>query len=148
MGVICRKGVIFSLSNLNRSVFLSNPTYFFQSCAKQEWSISNRMKVVSHQGSWLRYFLKQMWVNHETIGLQKRGIPVSYCEISTTNVHVLLSRQKKEVFVIDPSSNMYYNWLTIIAAPVFYNWCMLICRYGFKLITILGFKFKVSMFPA
>ncbi|XP_010725872.1 cyclic nucleotide-gated cation channel alpha-3 isoform X1 [Meleagris gallopavo] len=39
--------------------------------------------------------------------------------------------QKKEVFVIDPSSNMYYNWLTIIAAPVFYNWCMLICRACF-----------------
>ncbi|XP_042723163.1 cyclic nucleotide-gated cation channel alpha-3 isoform X1 [Lagopus leucura] len=42
-----------------------------------------------------------------------------------------VNRQKKEVFVIDPSSNMYYNWLTIIAAPVFYNWCMLICRACF-----------------
>ncbi|XP_009997036.1 PREDICTED: cyclic nucleotide-gated cation channel alpha-3 isoform X3 [Chaetura pelagica] len=41
------------------------------------------------------------------------------------------SRQKKEVFVVDPSSNMYYNWLTIIAAPVFYNWCMLVCRACF-----------------
>ncbi|XP_072198197.1 cyclic nucleotide-gated channel alpha-3 isoform X2 [Excalfactoria chinensis] len=42
-----------------------------------------------------------------------------------------VNRQKKEIFVIDPSSNMYYNWLTIIAAPVFYNWCMLICRACF-----------------
>uniref|UniRef100_A0A8B9QVM8 Cyclic nucleotide gated channel subunit alpha 3 n=1 Tax=Anas platyrhynchos TaxID=8839 RepID=A0A8B9QVM8_ANAPL len=39
--------------------------------------------------------------------------------------------KKKEIFVIDPSSNMYYNWLTIIAAPVFYNWCMLVCRACF-----------------
>lgn len=51
--------------------------------------------------------------------------------IFSVNLHVLLFRQKKEVFVIDPSSNLYYNWLTIIAAPVFYNWCMLVCRYGF-----------------
>ncbi|XP_071403744.1 cyclic nucleotide-gated channel alpha-3 isoform X3 [Pithys albifrons albifrons] len=40
-------------------------------------------------------------------------------------------RPKKEVFVVDPSSNLYYNWLTIIAAPVFYNWCMLVCRACF-----------------
>ncbi|XP_074913759.1 cyclic nucleotide-gated channel alpha-3 isoform X5 [Buteo buteo] len=42
-----------------------------------------------------------------------------------------MARKKKEVFVIDPSSNIYYNWLTIIAAPVFYNWCMLVCRACF-----------------
>ncbi|XP_013809688.1 cyclic nucleotide-gated channel alpha-3 isoform X2 [Apteryx mantelli] len=42
-----------------------------------------------------------------------------------------LNRKKKEIFVIDPSSNMYYHWLTIIAAPVFYNWCMLVCRACF-----------------
>ncbi|XP_075574735.1 cyclic nucleotide-gated channel alpha-3 isoform X3 [Pelecanus crispus] len=39
--------------------------------------------------------------------------------------------KKKEIFVIDPSSNIYYHWLTIIAAPVFYNWCMLVCRACF-----------------
>ncbi|KAM6094393.1 PREDICTED: cyclic nucleotide-gated cation channel alpha-3 isoform X2 [Chlamydotis macqueenii] len=42
-----------------------------------------------------------------------------------------VNRKKKEIFVIDPSSNLYYNWLTIIAAPVFYNWCMLVCRACF-----------------
>ncbi|XP_021143349.1 cyclic nucleotide-gated cation channel alpha-3 isoform X2 [Columba livia] len=42
-----------------------------------------------------------------------------------------VNRKKKEIFVIDPSSNIYYNWLTIIAAPVFYNWCMLVCRACF-----------------
>ncbi|NXT28905.1 CNG1 protein, partial [Syrrhaptes paradoxus] len=51
--------------------------------------------------------------------------------ISSVNQHVFLSRKKKEIFVIDPSSNIYYNWLTIIAAPVFYNWCMLVCRACF-----------------
>uniref|UniRef100_A0A4X2KNX4 Cyclic nucleotide gated channel subunit alpha 3 n=1 Tax=Vombatus ursinus TaxID=29139 RepID=A0A4X2KNX4_VOMUR len=40
-------------------------------------------------------------------------------------------RRKKEIFVIDPSSNLYYRWLTIIAIPVFYNWCMLVCRACF-----------------
>ncbi|XP_007501130.1 cyclic nucleotide-gated cation channel alpha-3 isoform X2 [Monodelphis domestica] len=39
--------------------------------------------------------------------------------------------KKKEIFVIDPSSNLYYRWLTIIAVPVFYNWCMLVCRSCF-----------------
>ncbi|XP_053942087.1 cyclic nucleotide-gated cation channel alpha-3 isoform X3 [Cuculus canorus] len=42
-----------------------------------------------------------------------------------------IKRKKKEIYVIDPSSNIYYNWLTIIAAPVFYNWCMLVCRACF-----------------
>ncbi|KAM9264922.1 cyclic nucleotide-gated channel alpha-3 [Cariama cristata] len=42
-----------------------------------------------------------------------------------------VNRKKKDIFVIDPSSNIYYNWLTIIAAPVFYNWCMLVCRACF-----------------
>ena len=29
---------------------------------------------------------------------------------------------------MDPSSNVYYHWLTVIALPVFYNWCLLVCR--------------------
>ncbi|XP_067416036.1 cyclic nucleotide-gated channel alpha-3 isoform X2 [Emydura macquarii macquarii] len=40
-------------------------------------------------------------------------------------------KSKKEIFVIDPSSNLYYRWLTIIATPVFYNWCILVCRACF-----------------
>uniref|UniRef100_F6Z6F8 Cyclic nucleotide-binding domain-containing protein n=1 Tax=Ornithorhynchus anatinus TaxID=9258 RepID=F6Z6F8_ORNAN len=31
-------------------------------------------------------------------------------------------RKRKEIFVIDPSSNLYYRWLMVIAIPVFYNW--------------------------
>ncbi|KAM6448042.1 cyclic nucleotide-gated channel alpha-3 [Liasis olivaceus] len=42
-----------------------------------------------------------------------------------------LKKKKKDVFVIDPSSNLYYRWLGVIATPVFYNWCMLICRACF-----------------
>ncbi|XP_044118377.1 cyclic nucleotide-gated cation channel alpha-3 isoform X2 [Neovison vison] len=41
------------------------------------------------------------------------------------------STRKKDSIVVDPSSNMYYNWLTIIALPVFYNWCLLVCRACF-----------------
>ncbi|XP_047379213.1 cyclic nucleotide-gated cation channel alpha-3 [Sciurus carolinensis] len=39
--------------------------------------------------------------------------------------------EKKEAFVVDPSSNLYYRWLTAIAMPVFYNWCLLVCRACF-----------------
>ncbi|XP_061485393.1 cyclic nucleotide-gated cation channel alpha-3 isoform X3 [Rhineura floridana] len=42
-----------------------------------------------------------------------------------------LKKKKKEVFVMDPSSNLYYRWLTIIATPVFYNWCLIVCRACF-----------------
>ncbi|XP_027806467.2 cyclic nucleotide-gated channel alpha-3 isoform X1 [Marmota flaviventris] len=40
-------------------------------------------------------------------------------------------KKKKEDFVMDPSSNLYYRWLTTIAVPVFYNWCLLVCRACF-----------------
>uniref|UniRef100_A0A2K5F748 Cyclic nucleotide gated channel subunit alpha 3 n=1 Tax=Aotus nancymaae TaxID=37293 RepID=A0A2K5F748_AOTNA len=40
-------------------------------------------------------------------------------------------KEKKDGFVVDPSSNLYYRWLTAIALPVFYNWCLLICRACF-----------------
>ncbi|XP_015685276.1 cyclic nucleotide-gated cation channel alpha-3 [Protobothrops mucrosquamatus] len=40
-------------------------------------------------------------------------------------------KEKKEIFVVDPSSNLYYRWLGIIAVPVFYNWCLLVCRACF-----------------
>ncbi|OBS69796.1 hypothetical protein A6R68_01664, partial [Neotoma lepida] len=30
--------------------------------------------------------------------------------------------RKKDAIVVDPSSNIYYRWLTVIALPVFYNW--------------------------
>ncbi|XP_008064246.1 cyclic nucleotide-gated cation channel alpha-3 isoform X1 [Carlito syrichta] len=40
-------------------------------------------------------------------------------------------RKKKDVVVVDPSSNLYYRWLSAIALPVFYNWCMLVCRACF-----------------
>ncbi|KAM9211999.1 cyclic nucleotide-gated channel alpha-3 isoform 2-T2 [Dugong dugon] len=45
--------------------------------------------------------------------------------------HCPKQEQKKEAVVVDPSSNLYYHWLTIIALPVFYNWCMLVCRACF-----------------
>ncbi|XP_060043482.1 cyclic nucleotide-gated cation channel alpha-3 [Erinaceus europaeus] len=39
--------------------------------------------------------------------------------------------EEKEAIVVDPSSNVYYRWLTIIAMPIFYNWCLLVCRACF-----------------
>lgn len=41
------------------------------------------------------------------------------------------NEKKKEVFVIDPASNFYYRWLSIISVPVLYNWCFLVCRACF-----------------
>ncbi|XP_067324479.1 cyclic nucleotide-gated channel alpha-1 [Anolis sagrei] len=40
-------------------------------------------------------------------------------------------KEKKEVFVIDPSGNLYYNWLFCITLPVMYNWTMIIARACF-----------------
>nr|XP_030694747.1 cyclic nucleotide-gated cation channel alpha-3 isoform X2 [Globicephala melas] len=40
-------------------------------------------------------------------------------------------QKKKDTTVVDPSNNMYYHWLTIIAVPIFYNWCLLVCRACF-----------------
>ncbi|XP_073470750.1 cyclic nucleotide-gated channel alpha-3 isoform X1 [Aquarana catesbeiana] len=40
--------------------------------------------------------------------------------------------KKKEIFVIDPASNFYYRWLSIISIPVLYNWCFLVCRACFN----------------
>ncbi|XP_059973313.1 cyclic nucleotide-gated cation channel alpha-3 [Mesoplodon densirostris] len=39
--------------------------------------------------------------------------------------------KKKDTIVVDPSNNMYYHWLTVIAVPIFYNWCLLVCRACF-----------------
>ncbi|XP_063315218.1 cyclic nucleotide-gated cation channel alpha-3 [Pelobates fuscus] len=41
------------------------------------------------------------------------------------------NEKKKEIFVIDPASNFYYRWLSIISLPVLYNWCLLVCRACF-----------------
>ncbi|KAG8504839.1 Cyclic nucleotide-gated cation channel alpha-3 [Galemys pyrenaicus] len=39
--------------------------------------------------------------------------------------------EKKDAIVVDPSSNVYYRWLTIMSIPVFYNWSLLVCRACF-----------------
>ncbi|XP_056411896.1 cyclic nucleotide-gated cation channel alpha-3 isoform X5 [Hyla sarda] len=41
------------------------------------------------------------------------------------------NEKKREVFVVDPASNYYYRWLSIISVPVLYNWCFLVCRACF-----------------
>ncbi|XP_066489010.1 cyclic nucleotide-gated channel alpha-1 [Tiliqua scincoides] len=39
--------------------------------------------------------------------------------------------EEKEMFVIDPLGNLYYNWLFCITLPVMYNWTMIIARACF-----------------
>uniref|UniRef100_A0A671PYZ3 Cyclic nucleotide-gated channel rod photoreceptor subunit alpha-like n=1 Tax=Sinocyclocheilus anshuiensis TaxID=1608454 RepID=A0A671PYZ3_9TELE len=36
--------------------------------------------------------------------------------------------QPKEIEVVDPAGNMYYNWLFVITCPVMYNWILIIAR--------------------
>ncbi|XP_005815887.1 cyclic nucleotide-gated channel rod photoreceptor subunit alpha-like [Xiphophorus maculatus] len=38
----------------------------------------------------------------------------------------------KEITVIDPAGNTYYNWLFIITIPVMYNWTLIIARACFE----------------
>ncbi|XP_041745468.1 cyclic nucleotide-gated channel cone photoreceptor subunit alpha isoform X3 [Coregonus clupeaformis] len=38
----------------------------------------------------------------------------------------------KEIWIMDPSADKYYKWLTIIAAPCFYNLMMLVTRACFN----------------
>ncbi|XP_045075222.1 cyclic nucleotide-gated channel rod photoreceptor subunit alpha [Coregonus clupeaformis] len=38
----------------------------------------------------------------------------------------------KEITVIDPAGNMYYNWLMVITIPVMYNWTLIIARASFE----------------
>ncbi|XP_019382185.1 PREDICTED: cGMP-gated cation channel alpha-1 [Gavialis gangeticus] len=39
--------------------------------------------------------------------------------------------KKKDIFIVDPAGNMYYNWLFCITMPVMYNWTMIIARACF-----------------
>ncbi|XP_030647496.1 cyclic nucleotide-gated cation channel alpha-3 isoform X3 [Chanos chanos] len=43
-----------------------------------------------------------------------------------------LFKRKKEVWIMDPATDKYYRWLTVIAAPVFYNLMMLVTRACFN----------------
>uniref|UniRef100_A0A3B3BMW3 Cyclic nucleotide gated channel subunit alpha 1a n=2 Tax=Oryzias melastigma TaxID=30732 RepID=A0A3B3BMW3_ORYME len=38
----------------------------------------------------------------------------------------------KEIFVINPAGNLYYNWLFFITMPVMYNWTMIVARACFE----------------
>ncbi|XP_051562830.1 cyclic nucleotide-gated cation channel alpha-3-like isoform X1 [Myxocyprinus asiaticus] len=41
-------------------------------------------------------------------------------------------KRKKEIWIMDPSTDKYYRWLSVIAAPVFYNLMMLVTRACFN----------------
>lgn len=48
--------------------------------------------------------------------------------------------------VIDPSGNVYYNWLFCITLPVMYNWTMVIARYLYIFVD-LNLLLLVSKLP-
>lgn len=39
-------------------------------------------------------------------------------------------RRKCKVEVLSPSDDVYYHWLIVIGAAVFYNWTLLVVRLG------------------
>ncbi len=41
---------------------------------------------------------------------------------------IMLCSRPKEIEVVDPAGNMYYNWLFVITCPVMYNWILIIAR--------------------
>uniref|UniRef100_A0AAZ3RYZ7 Cyclic nucleotide-binding domain-containing protein n=1 Tax=Oncorhynchus tshawytscha TaxID=74940 RepID=A0AAZ3RYZ7_ONCTS len=45
---------------------------------------------------------------------------------------IYLLERVKEIWIMDPSADRYYRWLTIIAAPCFYNLMMLVTRACFN----------------
>lgn len=40
----------------------------------------------------------------------------------------LFSSCRKEVWIMDPATDMYYYWLCTISIPVFYNLILLVAR--------------------
>ncbi|XP_056894771.1 cyclic nucleotide-gated cation channel alpha-3 isoform X3 [Takifugu flavidus] len=43
-----------------------------------------------------------------------------------------LGHKQKEIWIMDPAADQYYRWLTVIAAPVFYNLMMIVTRACFN----------------
>ncbi|CAM4393055.1 cyclic nucleotide-gated channel alpha-3 isoform X3 [Caretta caretta] len=97
-------------------------------------------RFVSSLRSWVTRHLHHEDQRPDSFLERIRGPELKEASSRESNTHSNLSnyeqpdkvkRKKKEIFVVDPSSNLYYRWLTIIATPVFYNWCMLVCRACF-----------------
>ncbi|XP_066519173.1 cyclic nucleotide-gated channel cone photoreceptor subunit alpha isoform X3 [Hoplias malabaricus] len=92
-------------------------------------------------------FMVQNWVSHRLQREVER--PDSFLErfrgpelkdISSCGSYALSSighpdrprKKKKEVWIMDPATDTYYRWLTVIAAPVFYNLMMIVTRACFN----------------
>ncbi|XP_023408281.2 cyclic nucleotide-gated cation channel alpha-3 [Loxodonta africana] len=67
--------------------------------------------------------------SQEPLGRERSVWPLARSNVNTCNNSE--KEKKKEAMVVDPSSTLYYHWLTVIALPVFYNWCLLVCRACF-----------------
>uniref|UniRef100_A0A4W4GP75 Cyclic nucleotide-binding domain-containing protein n=2 Tax=Electrophorus electricus TaxID=8005 RepID=A0A4W4GP75_ELEEL len=50
----------------------------------------------------------------------------------TSTQHPDQLRKKKETWIMDPATDNYYRWLSIIAVPIFYNLMMVITRACFN----------------
>uniref|UniRef100_A0A8C4AW99 Cyclic nucleotide-binding domain-containing protein n=1 Tax=Denticeps clupeoides TaxID=299321 RepID=A0A8C4AW99_9TELE len=59
----------------------------------------------------------------------EEACPDPGAEFNTNNSN---NKEPKEIYVIDPAGNIYYNWLFIITIPVMYNWTLIIARACFE----------------
>uniref|UniRef100_H3DJU5 Cyclic nucleotide gated channel subunit alpha 3 n=1 Tax=Tetraodon nigroviridis TaxID=99883 RepID=H3DJU5_TETNG len=54
------------------------------------------------------------------------------CNNTDKNKKVFGCVSRKEIWIMDPAADQYYRWLTVIAAPVFYNLMMIVTRACFN----------------
>uniref|UniRef100_A0A8D0CEK7 Cyclic nucleotide gated channel subunit alpha 3 n=1 Tax=Scleropages formosus TaxID=113540 RepID=A0A8D0CEK7_SCLFO len=62
---------------------------------------------------------------------------LKFTEVSSGENHIRSAwdnhrRNKKEAWIMDPTTDTYYSWLTVIAAPTMYNLMMLVTRACFN----------------
>uniref|UniRef100_A0A3Q1ER41 Cyclic nucleotide gated channel subunit alpha 3a n=1 Tax=Acanthochromis polyacanthus TaxID=80966 RepID=A0A3Q1ER41_9TELE len=52
--------------------------------------------------------------------------------LATYNMNNCNNTDEKEIWIMDPATDQYYRWLSVIAGPVFYNLMMIVTRACFN----------------
>ncbi|KAG2465817.1 CNG3 protein, partial [Polypterus senegalus] len=89
-----------------------------------------KILIVGDPSGWTRprgrprnTWLRQIEGHFRRVGLDR----VSAWRVTNRN-----PEPKKEILIIDPAGNLYYNWLFVITMPVMYNWTIIIARACFE----------------
>ncbi|XP_056459786.1 cyclic nucleotide-gated cation channel alpha-3 [Gadus chalcogrammus] len=65
-------------------------------------------------------------------GPELQDVPSRESNAQALGLQDSLRKRRKEIWIMDPATDKYYRWLTVIALPVFYNLMMLITRACFN----------------